>query len=73
MAQGVESLKKGIRHLVVVTNNVQEDGIWYDTTTMEYLKAMGEINQRLAAMADEVVEVVAGIPVIVSGQKKGES
>lgn len=73
VAQGVESLKKGVGHLVVVTNNVQEDGILYDATTMEYLKAMGEINQRLAAMADEVVEVVAGIPVVVSGQKKGEN
>lgn len=71
--QGVKSLKKGVRHLVVVTNNVQEDGILYDAATMEYLKAMGEINQRLAAMADEVVEVVAGIPVVVFGQKKGES
>ena len=27
------------------------------------LKAMGKINQKLAALADRIVEVVAGIPV----------
>ena len=58
-------LKEQTNHLVVVSNNVFEDGITYDETTMEYIHAMGKINQKLAALADRVVEVVAGIPVVI--------
>ena len=41
-----------------------EDGITYDDATTKYIQAMGKINQKLAALADRIVEVVAGIPVI---------
>ncbi len=61
---GLEQLRKNTTNLVVVSNNVFEDGIIYDRTIMDYIHAMGEINQRLAAMADQVVEVVVGIPVV---------
>ena len=54
--QGMEGLRKQADPLVIVTNNVFED------STMEYIEALGRINERLAAEADEVVEVVAGIP-----------
>ena len=57
-------------NLVIVTNNVFEDGILYDEGTMEYLKALGAINARLAAMADYVTEVVAGIPVAIKNPTK---
>ena len=60
----IEQLRQSVTHLVVVSSNVFEDGIAYDETTMEYIRAMGIINQRLAAMADRVVEVVAGLPVL---------
>lgn len=60
--QGVKALKKQADPLVIVTNNVFEDGIIYDSITMEYIEALGRINEGLAAAADEVVEVVAGIP-----------
>ena len=63
--QGVEGLRKAFRHLVIVSNNVFEDGIAYEDTTMEYIRAMGVLNQRLAEQADKVVEVVVGIPVVV--------
>ena len=49
----------------MVSNNVFEDGITYDETTTKYIRAMGKINQNLAALADRVVEVVEGIPVII--------
>ncbi|MBD5541990.1 MAG: cobinamide kinase [Lachnospiraceae bacterium] len=61
----IEMLKKQTTHFVVVSNNVFEDGIIYDQTTTEYIHAMGIINYKLAALADRVVEVVAGIPVII--------
>ena len=57
-------------NLVIVTNNVFEDGISYDEGTMEYLKALGAINARLAAMADCVTEVVVGIAVAIKNPKK---
>lgn len=60
----VAELNKELKHLVIVSNNVFEDGKVYDKTTMEYIRAMGRINERLAAMADEVIEVVAGIPLV---------
>lgn len=63
----VAVLKEQLTELIVVTNNVFEDGIRYDATTMEYLRALGEVNTNLAAMADRVVEVVVGIPVPVRG------
>ncbi|MCM1134035.1 MAG: bifunctional adenosylcobinamide kinase/adenosylcobinamide-phosphate guanylyltransferase [Clostridium sp.] len=61
--KGVAILQKALTHLVVVSNNVFEDGRVYDEATTAYIRAMGEINKRLAAMADKVVEVVAGIPI----------
>lgn len=74
---GIAVLNRQLTHLVIVSNNVFEDGNVYDKTTMEYIRAMGRINQKLAEMADEVVEVVVGIPIVikaknVSLQKKGK-
>lgn len=66
---GVEQLNCKLKHLVIVTNNVFEDGVLYDELTMEYIRAMGLINRRLAAKADKVIEVVVGIPVIVKEGK----
>ncbi|MCM1284063.1 MAG: bifunctional adenosylcobinamide kinase/adenosylcobinamide-phosphate guanylyltransferase [Muribaculaceae bacterium] len=57
-------LREQTTHLVVVSDNVFEDGVVYDETTMAYIRAMGKINQRLAALAENVVEVVAGIPLM---------
>ncbi len=69
---GVAQLNAKLTHLVIVTNNVFEDGITYDDTTMGYIKAMGSINAKLAAMADEVIEVVVGIPIEIKGKGRTE-
>ena len=50
--------------MVIVTNEVGSGGGVYETETMEYIRLMGLINQQLADMADRVVEVVYGIPVV---------
>ncbi|MGN1140893.1 MAG: bifunctional adenosylcobinamide kinase/adenosylcobinamide-phosphate guanylyltransferase [Oliverpabstia sp.] len=60
---GIENLRKKVRNLVVVTNEVFSDGITYDPDTMRYLSYLGEINQQMGRMADRVTEVVYGIPV----------
>jgi adenosylcobinamide kinase/adenosylcobinamide-phosphate guanylyltransferase len=56
-------------HLVVVSGNVFEDGIVYEEPVAEYIRAMGQVNQVLVSMADKVVEVAAGIPVVVKGER----
>ena len=48
-------------NLVIVTNEVFSDGVRYDASTMLYIDRLGAINAALADMADEVIEVVAGI------------
>lgn len=63
----VRLLQEELQELVIVTNNVFEDGIVYDASTMEYNRALGAVNTGLAAMADTVVEVVVGIPVLLKG------
>lgn len=64
-------LSQKSRHLIVVSNVLHEDGIRYDAFTREYLRIFGQINQRLAEAADQVYEVVCGIPVSVKGGENG--
>ncbi len=49
-------------NLVIVSNNIFDDGIEYDETTKNYMKALGKINSFVAGLADKVTEVVCGIP-----------
>ena len=63
----MQTLSQKLDNLVIVTNNVFEDGVIYDAGTMEYLRALGRINAALARLADRVAEVVVGIPVELKG------
>lgn len=63
----IQTISKKLDNLVIVTNNVFEDGVIYDAGTMEYLRALGRINVALARLADRVAEVVVGIPVELKG------
>lgn len=65
---GIRSLLAQTDHLVVVTNEVFSDGITYDPETMRYLEYLGRVNREMAALSDETVEVVYGIPVSVKGR-----
>ena len=67
--QGIRKLNEELTHLVIVSNNVFEDGIIYDESTMEYIRALGQMNEKLADMAEEVIEVVVGIPVTINRRK----
>lgn len=60
---GIRTLAEKLDKLVIVSNNVFEDGISYDTQTMSYIRVLGRVNQELARMADHVTEVVVGIPI----------
>lgn len=60
---GIDRLIGKCDNLVVVTNELFSDGISYDPKTQKYLQVLGEVNCYMAELADEVVEVVYGIPV----------
>ena len=65
--QGVKTLLSKARQVVIVTNEIFSDAVSYEEETKEYQKNLGKINQALAVLADEVVEVVYGIPVYGKG------
>lgn len=60
---GVQSLRSQTDLLVIVTNEIFSEAMTYQGDTERYQQYLGTINCRIAAMADEVVEVVYGIPV----------
>ena len=60
---GVRHLKEQPGNLVIVTNEIFSEAASYQGDTEKYQEYLGKINQGLARMAEEVVEVVYGIPV----------
>ena len=63
LAQEVMELAGRIPHLVVVSNDIFEDGVRYDRETEVYRDMLGKINIALAACAQQVTEVVCGRPI----------
>lgn len=70
--EGVKALRKQARHLVIVTNEIFSEAAVYEGETEVYQKYLGSVNAALAAEADEVVEVVYGIPVYHKGKGGGK-
>lgn len=70
IAAEVSQLKEQMSSFVIVSNNVFEDGMEYEEGTMAYLRAIGAVNVALARMADEVIEVIAGIPIKIKSTDK---
>ena len=62
---GVTALQDSCDILIIVTNQIFEDGIRYDASTMAYIRLLGDINRQIAERAEQVVEVVAGIPIFI--------
>lgn len=71
----VERIESGIRHvasmvdhLIIITNEIDSDGIRYAEDTRVYMSELGKLNAMCAAWCDRVVECVAGIPVTLKGE-----
>ena len=60
--EGIKKLSSQVRHLVIVTNEIFSEAASYEGDTIRYQEYLGIINQNIGKMADEVVEVVYGIP-----------
>ena len=68
IVNGIRLLADSVSELVIVTNQVGSDGISYPEGTADYIRELGEINRRIAAFADNVIECVYGIPVLLKGE-----
>ena len=66
---GAKKLSSQVRHLVIVTNEIFSEAASYEGDTIRYQEYLGIINQNIGKMADEVVEVVYGIPIWHKGGK----
>lgn len=63
VSEELKALRDRVDEMVVVTSDTSEAGDDYSETTLAYIKALSRVNRDLAAMADEVYELVVGIPV----------
>lgn len=68
---GMGKLVRKAGNVVIVTNQVFSDGIVYAPETEHYLRTLAQLNASISRFADEVVEVIHGIPVFLKG-KSGE-
>ena len=68
---GLENLMEQAAHVVIVTNEIFSDAVVFDGEMDSYLEYLGKINQEIAKKADEVTEVVYGIPVYHKSVQKG--
>ncbi len=68
IVDGMKEVSEKSGGLIIVTNEVFSDGVEYDGETSKYMECLGRINCALAGFAEEVTEVVCGIPVILSGR-----
>lgn len=70
IAEGIRCLQKQAEHLIIVTNEVFSDGVIYPEETRSYIRLLGRINQWMGDQADQVTEVVFGIPVPVKTKER---
>lgn len=69
VAEGVLRLNVQVAELVVVSNDVHASGERYAPETQAWIRCLGIINQRLAAAADTVIEVVCGLPLVLKSSE----
>lgn len=65
--RGILHLKDQCGLLVVVTDAVFSDGTFYGPETRTYMRLLGRIDAWMAGEADQVTEVVYGIPLHLKG------
>ena len=70
ITRGVQKLIQEAANVIIVTNNIYEDGADYDGTTLSYMDILGKINGFIAEISDKVIEVVHGIEVIIKEKEQ---
>ena len=59
---GLSHLEQQSANLTIVSNEVFSGGLDYEGDTLRYLRVLADLNRRLAARADRVIEMVCGLP-----------
>lgn len=73
IVKALEGFQKRASLVVVVTNDVGDDGMTYDEGTNAYIHMLSRLNCELVQRADCVMECVCGIPVLLKGDWPWES
>ena len=68
--EGLLFLEKHTDLLVIVSNQIFDDGVPYDKETTEYIRLLAELNIAIAKKAETVIEVTGGLPNILKGEKE---
>ncbi len=53
-----------VYNVLIVVDNLFCDGEEYDSLTENYVKTLADLVRKIAADADEVIEIVSGLPII---------
>ena len=69
LAVMLEALEPESGFLIIVSDNLYEDGILYDEATRGYMEYTAAVEKLLAGSAQCVMEVVCGIPLILKGEQ----
>lgn len=71
IVEPIINMSKQVRNLVVVTNEIFNDGrnFEYDSETRLYMELLGYINQELVVASNGFAEVFCGIPLWQKGEK----
>lgn len=67
----LQSLSKAENPVVIVSNEVGMGIVPENRLARQFRDAQGRLNQKLAAQADLVVTVIAGLPLVLKGQMPG--
>ena len=59
----ITALLGRVRDVVIVVDDIFSDGGGYDALTEEYVRVLAELAVKIAEISDEVVEVIAGMPI----------
>jgi adenosylcobinamide kinase/adenosylcobinamide-phosphate guanylyltransferase len=65
---GIRHIASMTEHLILITNEIDSDGIRYTDETQVYMRELGRINAACAVWCDRVIECVVGIPLILKGE-----
>lgn len=61
--KGINAIAEKAENFIVVSNEIFDDGIVYDEETLKYIALLSKVNDCIAKLANEVIEVVYGIPI----------
>lgn len=61
-------IQQKVKHLVIVSNDVNHDGGRYSSETTLYIEQMEKLNGFLSQLSDRVIEVVYSIPIPLKGE-----